>query len=220
MSLSSRIDALATRVGQEFKTLRATLATQTVPTGAVMPFASVTAPTGWLYCDGRAVSRTTYAALFAVTSTSFGAGDGSTTFNLPNYTNKVMRGSATPGSSAGGADSVTLTTAMTPVHNHTASSASDNHGHTGSTQTDGAHTHTSDSSAASGGSTLAFLRSANTNVLTGGGMVQSGNSNHWHSLTTSLESHSHAVTVNNTAAPTTPVPTVPVHLGMPVMIKT
>lgn len=53
------------------------------PAGMVAPYAGKTAPAGWLKCDGSAVSRTTYAALFAAIGTLYGAGDGSTTFNLP-----------------------------------------------------------------------------------------------------------------------------------------
>src|SRR5215469_16888224 len=53
------------------------------PTGSFIPFAGATAPSGWLMCDGSAVSRTTYSALYAVIGTAYGAGDGSTTFNLP-----------------------------------------------------------------------------------------------------------------------------------------
>lgn len=56
-------------------------------------------PTGYLTCDGSAVSRTTYAALFAVIASTWGAGDGSTTFNLPNFTNTFPYG-ASEGSSA------------------------------------------------------------------------------------------------------------------------
>ena len=51
--------------------------------GFVCPFAGTTAPDGWLICDGSAVSRTTYADLFAVIGTTYGAGDGNSTFNLP-----------------------------------------------------------------------------------------------------------------------------------------
>lgn len=51
--------------------------------GMVMAFAGTSAPAGWLKCDGSAISRTTYAALFNVIGTTYGAGDGSTTFNLP-----------------------------------------------------------------------------------------------------------------------------------------
>jgi len=54
------------------------------PAGAITAFGGTTAPTGWFICNGGAISRTTYAALFAVLSTAYGAGDGSTTFNLPN----------------------------------------------------------------------------------------------------------------------------------------
>jgi microcystin-dependent protein len=55
-------------------------------------FAGSTAPTGWLLCDGTAVSRTTYSDLFAITSTTYGVGDGSTTFNLPNLKGRVPVG--------------------------------------------------------------------------------------------------------------------------------
>mgnify|MGYP002477993673 CR=1 FL=1 len=63
-----------------------------VPTGAVFYFAANTAPTGFLKADGTAVSRTTYAALFAVTGTTYGAGNGSTTFNLPDLRGEFIRG--------------------------------------------------------------------------------------------------------------------------------
>ena len=60
-----------------------------VPTGTVFVFAGVTLPTGFLLCDGSAVSRTTYADLFAAIGTTYGAGDGSTTFNVPSIVNRV-----------------------------------------------------------------------------------------------------------------------------------
>jgi microcystin-dependent protein len=62
------------------------------PTGCVLPYAGTTAPEGWLLCDGDAVSRTSYAALFAAISTSHGTGDGSTTFNVPDYRYQIPRG--------------------------------------------------------------------------------------------------------------------------------
>ena len=73
------------------------LASILVPTGCVQAFAGSTTPQGWLLCDGSAVSRTTYAALFAVIGTTYGAGNGSTTFNLPNLVDKFVQGSATAG---------------------------------------------------------------------------------------------------------------------------
>ena len=63
-----------------------------VPAGAVMSFAMNTAPSGWLKANGSAVSRSTYSALFAAIGTTFGAGDGSTTFNLPDMRGEFARG--------------------------------------------------------------------------------------------------------------------------------
>jgi microcystin-dependent protein len=66
-----------------------------VPTGAVMPFAMNSAPSGWLAANGSAVSRTTYAALFAAIGTTYGTGDGSTTFTLPDLRGYFVRGAGT-----------------------------------------------------------------------------------------------------------------------------
>ena len=63
-----------------------------LPSGAVAHFAMNSAPTGWLKANGAAVSRTTYAALFAAIGTTFGVGDGSTTFNLPDLRGEFIRG--------------------------------------------------------------------------------------------------------------------------------
>lgn len=73
------------------------LANILVPTGCVQAFAGQTTPTGWLLCDGSTVNRVTYAKLFSVIGTSYGAGNGSTTFNLPNLVDKFVEGSATSG---------------------------------------------------------------------------------------------------------------------------
>ena len=66
-----------------------------VPTGAIMPFAMNTAPSGWLAANGSAVSRTAYAALFAAIGTTYGAGDGNSTFTLPDLRGYFVRGSGT-----------------------------------------------------------------------------------------------------------------------------
>lgn len=63
-----------------------------VPTGAIMAFGVTSIPGGWLLCNGANVSRTTYAALFAAIGTRFGAGDGSTTFTLPNLDGRFLQG--------------------------------------------------------------------------------------------------------------------------------
>lgn len=66
-----------------------------MPTGTVLPYGGSSAPTGFLMCDGSAVSRTDYADLFDVIGTTYGSGDGSTTFNLPNLSTAVLPSSST-----------------------------------------------------------------------------------------------------------------------------
>jgi len=68
------------------------LVSSLAPTAAVLPYAATVAPDGWLLCDGSAVSRDTYAGLFAAIGTSYGSGDGSTSFNLPDYRWTFLRG--------------------------------------------------------------------------------------------------------------------------------
>jgi microcystin-dependent protein len=68
-----------------------------IPAGFFGDFAGTTAPAGWLACDGSAVSRTTYAALFSAIGTTWGAGDGSTTFNLPDRRGTFARGAGSHG---------------------------------------------------------------------------------------------------------------------------
>jgi microcystin-dependent protein len=72
--------------------LAAILQAISTPSGAVAPFARSTAPSGWLACSGQAVSRATYAALFAAIGTTFGAGNGTTTFNVPDLRGEFIRG--------------------------------------------------------------------------------------------------------------------------------
>jgi microcystin-dependent protein len=98
----------------------------TVPSGTLIDFAGTSAPTGYLACDGSAVSRTTYSALFAVISTTWGAGDGSTTFNLPDFRRRASVGSGGSGTgtlgnavgNTGGAETHTLSTTEMPSHTH------------------------------------------------------------------------------------------------------
>lgn len=100
---------------------------QGVPTGTMLDFGGTVAPTGYLGCDGAAVSRTTYAALFTAIGTTWGAGDGSTTFNIPNAQRKTAVGSGGAGTgtlgntvgSTGGEETHTQTINEMPTHNHT-----------------------------------------------------------------------------------------------------
>lgn len=73
-----------------------------MPAGSVTAFAGSSAPSGWLLCAGQAVSRTTYAALFTVIGTTYGSGDGSTTFNLPDLRGRVVAGLDNMGGSDAG----------------------------------------------------------------------------------------------------------------------
>lgn len=97
------------------------------PAGIVMPFAGSTAPQGYLLCDGSAVSRTDYADLFAAIGTTYGSGDGSTTFNVPDLSGRVVLGVSqihAIGTTGGEATHV-LTEQELPSHSHTVPS----HGH-------------------------------------------------------------------------------------------
>jgi microcystin-dependent protein len=96
------------------------------PTGAISPFGGSSAPAGWLLCNGAAVSRTTYADLFGVIGTTFGTGDGSTTFNLPNLNGRVPVGAGLGTGltnrvlgATGGEEDHVLTVDEIPQHNHT-----------------------------------------------------------------------------------------------------
>ena len=97
-------------------------AVSSVPTATINMWPTASAPSGYLACDGTAVSRSTYATLFAVVSTTFGVGDGTTTFNLPNYTNRMPYG-ATVGTTGGSADAVVVS------HTHTATVTDPTHFH-------------------------------------------------------------------------------------------
>lgn len=78
------------------------------PVGAIMPYGGTTAPDGFLLCQGQAVSRTTYAELFKVIGTAFGAGDGSITFNVPDLRETVPVGSGTRGNGVTDHDTYTV----------------------------------------------------------------------------------------------------------------
>lgn len=96
------------------------------PTGVQVPYGGATAPTGFLLCDGSAVSRTTYAGLFAIIGTTYGAGDGSTTFTLPDKRGRTSIGAGTGSGltartrgTKGGEENHLLTLAEAPAHFHT-----------------------------------------------------------------------------------------------------
>lgn len=84
------------------------------PVGSLTAYAGTSAPTGWLMCNGSAVSRTTYSGLFSVLSTTYGAGDGSTTFNLPDLRGRMPMGAGTGAQNGGsGSGAISGGTALT-----------------------------------------------------------------------------------------------------------
>ena len=82
-----------------------------IPTGCIIPWSDTSVPTGFLECNGAAVSRSTYATLFAIVSTTYGSGNGSTTFNLPDLKDNVPLGRSNSAAlaSSGGANTVSAT---------------------------------------------------------------------------------------------------------------
>lgn len=94
-------------------------------TGTILPTVATSAPTGWLMCDGSAVSRTDYANLFNLVGTTFGAGNGSTTFNVPDLRGRSIIGvgqgsglSARTRGETGGAETQALSVGNLPAHQH------------------------------------------------------------------------------------------------------
>ena len=98
-----------------------------VITGSLLMWPTGSAPTGYLLCNGTAVSRTTYSALFGVVGTTFGVGDGSTTFNLPNYQDRMPIGA---GSTYSAADTGGSKDAIVVSHSHTATDSGHVHQYT------------------------------------------------------------------------------------------
>jgi microcystin-dependent protein len=174
-----------------------------MPTGAMLEYGGASAPTGWLLCNGAAVSRTTYAALFAVLGTAYGAGDGSTTFNVPNKIDRVGVGAGSSYVRGATGGTATAITDAAGAHNHTGSTGgtaittdqmpSHNHG-----ITDPGHAHStigvvSDGNFGSGGLAPYPGGTVNTGGSgTGITINNTGNGNaHNHSISTDgLHSHS------------------------------
>ena len=175
----------------------ASAAASGLPPGTVIFYAADTAPTGYLKANGAVISRTTYADLFAAIGTTFGAGDGSTTFGLPDLRGEFIRGwddgrGVDSGRAFGSAQS------------------SDNlsHTHTGNADSNGAHTHfvvsttgvpAANSSnvtstnyvsrgATTGGTDYTYALRATPNVANAG-------------LTDSAGAHTHSLTINSSGAP-------------------
>lgn len=165
-------------------------------------------PSGWIFCDGRHLSRTTYAGLFAAIGTQYGAGDGTTTFAIPDCRGRALAGAdrfllfhhhenqAVGGRITGnpmpgavmGSEGVTLTPAQIPSHTHSGTTGTAGaHGHTGTTSGVGDHAHTGATDAAGfhqhSGTTNVSGEHAHSlpNLITGAGFGGFGfaGSNNW-----------------------------------------
>jgi microcystin-dependent protein len=129
-------NSMSTAIATAIATVNTSIAA-VLPPGVVMPYAGLTEPSGWLFCFGQAVSRATYSTLFAIVSTTYGVGDGATTFNLPDLRGRVVAGQDDMGGSSanrltnasggldgdtlgatGGSETHTLTTAEIAAHEH------------------------------------------------------------------------------------------------------
>jgi microcystin-dependent protein len=181
-----------------------------IPTGAIQMWSTVSAPIGFLICDGSAISRTAFAELFSVVGTTFGAGDGSTTFNLPNYTNRMPYGAAI--GTTGGADTTTLITANLPSHTHTFSVTTSGSGTTAGQNANHTHSGTTGGMNASNPHNHIFNGSGDD---FGGGFVGQGSGNpiatsstdinHGHDFSTGGVSsdHAHGFSVTTSGSGTT-----------------
>jgi microcystin-dependent protein len=158
------------------------------PTGVIAAFGGSTAPVGWLLCNGQAVNRTTYADLFTAIGTTYGTGDGSTTFNVPDLRGRVAAGvdsgagrissNNALGNSAG-TQTHTLATSETPSHNHT-----------GNTSTDGSHQH-----GPGAGTYFMIANNLGADLASGANYVGPDT---LFTTTTTAGSHSHSLTINST----------------------
>lgn len=179
--------------------------------GEIKMYGGSSAPSLWLLCNGSAVSRSTYSDLFAVVGTSFGAGDGSTTFNLPDFSDRVPMGGGSLGAQ-GGANSVTLTEANLAAHTHTGPSHTHtiNHDHPAGTTSSDTHTHTLDMSGSTAGDSVNDVLKAGPTVNTNSSAV--GSDSHSHSFNVAAYSGSSGAggtgatgsTGSGTAVDTTP----------------
>lgn len=180
--------------------------TATIPVGTVCDFAGPNPPVGWLLCYGQAVSRSTYSVLFSVLGTVYGAGNGSTTFNLPDLRDLTTVGKGNMGGStrglisgavsginsttlgsSGGTESQILTEAQMPAHNHSGLTSSANIDHVHNFTAVIADNPTATATNAGG----SVVSSSNEQVSVTGNM--SSNTTHDHSFTTSTRGGTDAV---------------------------
>ena len=202
-----------------------------VPSGTISQTARSSAPSGYLLCDGSAISRTTFSSLFTAIGTAYGVGNGSTTFNIPNLQGRVPVGRDSTQTEfdtlgeTGGSKTNTLTTANMAAHTHTGTTNAETQEHTHSGSTGGIsanHTHGLGFGISeivygwgvSGGGGAGFITGGNI----GTGTVSS---DHGHSFTTGGRSatHNHTFTTGNGTGTSTPVNNLQPYVVLNYMIK-
>jgi microcystin-dependent protein len=178
-----------------------------LPAGVINMWGTGTAPSGWLLCNGSAVNRTTYSALFAVISTQFGIGDGSTTFNLPNYQDRMPFGVGSiatfNGATGGSANAIVVS-----------------HTHTGTTAGAGSHNHRGGNPNDGGGSYYGFgdEQGAISTPSNRAGLIAAGPIGGTY-LTDTVATHVHTFTTDSAGSSGTNA-NLPPYLGINFIIKT
>ncbi|NDD53290.1 tail fiber protein [bacterium] len=136
--LQQNVPTVLAYTGTYFEVL---LQNVSIPVGQINAYAGASAPTGWLVCNGDPVSRTTYATLFGIISTTYGSGDGSTTFNLPDLRRRTPIGTGSS-DSLGGSDAVAYAS-RSSTQSHTVPAHYHGMGTGATLAVDIAHTHSS-----------------------------------------------------------------------------
>jgi len=168
------------------------------PTGSVIPYAGASAPSatlngvvGWLLADGSAVSRTTYATLFGIVGTTYGAGDGSTTFNLPDLRGRTAVGAESDGTAANNVSRTRGTKfgdTRLQSHTHTGTTGfmNSNNLHSPFVVSPGGHSWGANFGGLSGGATFTFSPSGVFAGVYGGQNLRTEqfDVNHQHNITT------------------------------------
>jgi microcystin-dependent protein len=183
------------------------------PTGSILPYAGSTSPSGWLVCDGSQVSRTEYPALFALVGTTYGSGNGSTTFNVPNLIGRVPVGRDAGQTEfdvlgeTGGAKTVTLTAAQSGLRDHGHSATTTvvttvtiNDGGAHSHGYDNTHDHLVDSTQTASTSHTHTGTQTNAAGISGGTQVDIDTQNTAGSTISSAGTHAHTNTATSTAS--------------------
>lgn len=164
------------------------------PSGTIIWFAGAIPPTGYIKANGQAVGRSTYPNLFAAIGTLYGAGDGSTTFNVPDLRGEFVRGldegrGVDAGRALGSAQADDLKSHLHTVDPPITTSSSDTHNHTGTTSSD-THNHTVGPLNAVSGTS-----GGNTRYNTEAGTLTTSSDTHNHTFTTSSDTHNHTVDI-------------------------